>query len=154
MTNEELNQAKGFTLEQQAISSARMDRIEEIQARTDVKIEALTSRLGELTEIVVGLAGSTSNLEESVSRIEETVFNLSEKVSTLSDKVSTLSETVATLSETVSRHEAQAESDRQETREAINNLIIANEVTRKLSEDVANFALSTNQRVTILENRP
>lgn len=140
MTNEELNQAKEFTLEQLAISNVRMERIEEIQARTDVRLESLTSRLGELTEIGVGLAGSVSNLEESVSRLET--------------KVSNLSETVSHLSETVARHEAQAESDRQETRHAINNLIIANEVTRKLSEDVAKLALSTSQRVTLLENRP
>jgi hypothetical protein len=46
---------------------------------------------------------------------------------------------------------AQAEADRSEMRAAINNLIIANEVTRKLSEDVARLAVQTSQRVTNLE---
>ncbi len=46
------------------------------------------------------------------------------------------------------RFEAQAESDRVEIREAIENLILANEVTRKLSEDVARLNVQTSQRVT------
>jgi len=41
---------------------------------------------------------------------------------------------------------------RLETREAINNLIIANEVTRDLAEKVAQLAISTSQRVSALEN--
>jgi hypothetical protein len=43
------------------------------------------------------------------------------------------------------------EAYRQETREAINNLIIANEVTRDLAEKVARLAITTSQRVTALE---
>ncbi len=45
----------------------------------------------------------------------------------------------------------QLEAYRQETREAINNLIIANEVTRDLAEKVATLAITTSQRVTDLE---
>lgn len=55
------------------------------------------------------------------------------------------------LVETVSRLETQAELDREETREAVNNLILANEVTRSLSENVARLAIATSQRVTTLE---
>ena len=47
----------------------------------------------------------------------------------------------------------QMETDRQETREAIDNLIIANEVTRDLAQNVAKLAITTSQRVTALENR-
>jgi hypothetical protein len=59
---------------------------------------------------------------------------------------------VTDLAKAVTRLEAQAESDRAETREAINNLIIANEVTRKLTEDVARLAMQTSHRVTWLES--
>lgn len=45
----------------------------------------------------------------------------------------------------------QLEAYRQETRKAINNLIIANEVTRDLAEKVARLAISTSQRVTVIE---
>jgi len=48
---------------------------------------------------------------------------------------------------------AQAETDRGEIRDAINNLIIANEVTRKLTEDVARLAMQTSDRVTWLESK-
>lgn len=46
----------------------------------------------------------------------------------------------------------QLEAYRLETREAINNLIIANEATRDLAEKVARLAITTSQRVTVLEN--
>lgn len=47
----------------------------------------------------------------------------------------------------------QLEAYRQETRERINNLIIANEVTRDLAEKVAKLAITTSQRVTLLESK-
>ena len=45
------------------------------------------------------------------------------------------------------------EAMRLEMREAFDNLIIANEVTRKLTEDVAKLAIGTSQRVTRLEEQ-
>ena len=57
------------------------------------------------------------------------------------------------LVETVSRLETQAELDREETREAVNNRILANEVTRSLSENVARLAIATNQKVTLIEEK-
>jgi hypothetical protein len=45
------------------------------------------------------------------------------------------------------------EVNREETREAINNLIIANERTRELTETVARLAVATSQRVTALETK-
>lgn len=60
-------------------------------------------------------------------------------------QIELLAGTVVGLADNVSRLEAQMEIDRQETREGFNNLIIANEVTRKLAEDVARLAISTSQ---------
>jgi hypothetical protein len=40
-----------------------------------------------------------------------------------------------------------------EMRERFNNLIVANEVTRKLAEDVGHLAIATSKRVTLLESR-
>jgi hypothetical protein len=42
----------------------------------------------------------------------------------------------------------------EEMRDGFNNLIIANEVTRTLAEDVARLAIQTSQRVTTLESEP
>ena len=76
-----------------------------------------------------------------------------------SAKLALTIETVNRLSETVERdrHENRVQLDAQreyrlETREAINKLIIANEVTRDLAEKVARLAISTSQRVSTLES--
>ena len=59
---------------------------------------------------------------------------------------------VADVVKPVYRREVQAEADREEIREAINKLIIANEVTRKLAEDVARLTMQNSRRVTRLES--
>lgn len=48
---------------------------------------------------------------------------------------------------------ANVEAMRQEMRDSFDKLILANEVTRKLAEDVARLTVQTSQRVTILEHR-
>jgi len=53
--------------------------------------------------------------------------------------------------EQLEAYRQEMEANRLETREAINNLIIANEVTRDLAERVAALAISTSHRVTALE---
>lgn len=40
-----------------------------------------------------------------------------------------------------------------EMREGFNNLIVANEVTRKLAEDVARLTIQNSQRITKLEEK-
>ena len=71
---------------------------------------------------------------------------------------------LATLAESVSRLEAQAETDRREMRErfemvteemrdSYNKMILGNEVTRDLANQVARLAIATSQRVTALEGR-
>jgi hypothetical protein len=65
----------------------------------------------------------------------------------LTRDVSDLTNSVSDLTNSVARLEAQAETDRQEIREAIDNLIIANEVTRALTEEVAKLAANTSRRV-------
>ena len=71
---------------------------------------------------------------------------------------------VQSLADSVARFEIQAEADRRETRESINDfreemregfnkLIVANEVTRDLAQNVARLAIATGQRVTTIENK-
>ena len=47
----------------------------------------------------------------------------------------------------------QAETDRLEMRETLDKLILSNEVTRNLANQVASLAVATSQRVTIIEER-
>jgi hypothetical protein len=106
--------------------------------------------------------------------LKQAMKSLIETEANTSDKLALTIETVNRLAETVERdrHEnrelleayrqenreqlnaqrEQLEEYRLETREAINNLIIANEVTRDLAEKVARLAISTSQRVSALEN--
>ena len=101
--------------------------------------------------------------------IERTIEFLLEHHATFSGDIDRLKDLQArttadlqSLATSVARVEAQAEADRQATqlsvdklisemREGFKNLIVANEVTRKLAEDVARLAVATSQRVTSLE---
>jgi len=60
---------------------------------------------------------------------------------------------IDSLANSVSRLEAQAELDRQETRDAIDKLMLSNEITRNLAQDVARLAVATSQRVAALEDQ-
>jgi len=62
-------------------------------------------------------------------------------------------ENINRLFETVTATQVQADTDRIELREAIDNLIIANEGTRKLAEEVARLAIQTKRRVDLLEGK-
>ena len=66
----------------------------------------------------------------------------------------------AKVSADIERHSEQigqltesVEAMRVEMREAINNLITANEVTRKLAEDVARLAINNSHRITAIEEK-
>ena len=84
----------------------------------------------------------------------EVVNKLAEAVA--QDRVENRARLEANRQETREQLEAnreQLEAYRQETREHINNLIIANEVTRDLAERVARLAITTSQRVPVLESK-
>ncbi len=99
------------------------------------------------------LLNSQAQNAADIGKLTADVQGLKEVQAQTSRDVMTLASAVSELTNTVARVEAQAESDRVEMREAIENLILANEVTRKLSEDVARLAVATNQRVTDIDRR-
>jgi hypothetical protein len=96
---------------------------------------------------------SSDNIQRQIEFILEHQAKFSEDIDRLKEVQSQQAENIGRLFETVSAMQSQAELDRAETRNAINNLIVANEVTRKLSEDVARLGVQTNQRVTGLDQR-
>ena len=91
------------------------------------------------------------------ARFSAGIETLKELQAETSREVKATSSTVTELSNLVAdgfiRIETQADAGRQEIREAINNLIIANESTRDLSQQVARLAMQTSQRVTDLESK-
>jgi hypothetical protein len=94
---------------------------------------------------------------EEMERAIQFLIEHQAKISTSQDQtavnIEALTRTVVELAESVSRLEAQAESDRQETRDAIDQLILSNEVTRDLANQIGRLAVTTSQRVTALEGR-
>jgi hypothetical protein len=107
---------------------------------------------------------SSDNIQSQIEFILEHQAKFSEDIDRLKETQSQQAENIGRLTEAVAGMQAQMEADRQETRDTIssmitemrdgfNNLIVANEVTRKLSEDVARLAVQTAQRVTELESK-
>ena len=105
---------------------------------------------------------------EEMERAIEFLISHHAKVSSdiegLKEAQMTTAANIAALTENISRLEAQAETDRrgmretfhaltEEMREDFNKLILSNEVTRDLSNQVARLAIETSQRVTVLEDK-
>jgi outer membrane murein-binding lipoprotein Lpp len=64
-----------------------------------------------------------------------------------------LTAAVQSLTGNVEAMREEMDANRVDLRRAIDNLIIGNEVTRKLAEDVARLEVGTSQRVTRIEHR-
>jgi uncharacterized protein YoxC len=80
----------------------------------------------------------------------EQIAEHSKQIAELTQAVSTLTQDVRTMGEAM---QDGFDRMREEIQDALNKLILANEVTRKLSEDVARLGIQTSQRVTGLEQR-
>lgn len=116
---------------------------------------------------IAAMLAQNTQFNESLDRVRDVVERLSEshvqsldemremrqaQVKTASD-VQLLTGKIIDLTDSVLRLEAQGEADRAEIREAINHQVVANEVTRKLAEDVARLVVQTSRRVTGLDQR-
>lgn len=111
----------------------------------------------EMERAIEFLLNSQDRFSADIDRLKEVQTQTSRDVQALASSVSELTNTVAQVEsqmvEGFTRLEVQAEADRQEIREAINKLIVANEVTRSLAEDVARLAINTRHRVTDIESK-
>jgi ABC-type transporter Mla subunit MlaD len=90
---------------------------------------------------------------EQINRLTERIERNSEQIERNSEQIGRHSGQIGQLTETVAATQSQIDSLVVEMREGFNNLIVANEVTRKLAEDVARLAIQTSQRVTNLEQQ-
>lgn len=88
--------------------------------------------------------------QEQMEQAIELLVNHHARVSV---EIEGLKEAVAGLIQSTASLERQAESDCQETREAINNLIVVNEVTRDLAQKVAALQIQMSARVTDIDRR-
>jgi hypothetical protein len=87
------------------------------------------------------------------AKVSSDIEGLKEAQMSTAANIAALAGTVISLASSVSRLEAQAELDRQETRNTIDKLILGNEVARSLAQDVSRLAIATSQRVTTIEEK-
>jgi len=113
-------------------------------------------------------------MERAIQFLIEHHAKVSSDIEALKEAQAATAAVVASLADSVSRLEAQSEEDRRqvremfggltkevretfdsltdEMREGFNKLILSNEVTRDLASQVAQLAIATSQRVTVLED--
>jgi chromosome segregation ATPase len=132
MTPEQMERAIEAMLAQNTQFNESLDRVRAVVERLS---ESHVKSIDEIQEVRQAQAQTASDMQ------------------LLTGKIIDLTDNISRLEDNVSRLEAQSEIDRAEIREAINNLIVANERTRKLTEDVARLHVQTSQRVTGLDQR-
>ena len=114
-------------------------------------------------------------MEKAIQYLIEHHAKVSMDIEGLKEAQQATAAIVSSLAESVSRLEAQTEVDRRKVREmfagqrdemdrmfdglihemrdGFNKLILSNEVTRDLASQVAQLAITTSQRVTVLEEK-
>lgn len=103
-------------------------------------------------------------MERAIQLLIEHHAKVSTDIEGLKEAQARTAANIDLLTENISRLEAQAELDRREMRErfdsmtdemrdGFNKLILANEVTRDLAQQVARLAVATSQRITLLEDK-
>jgi len=78
-------------------------------------------------------------LKEAISRQSENLDKLTANVDAMREEMGAMREEMGAM--------------REEMRDGFNKLILANEVTRRLTEEVAQLAVQTSRRVTGVEQR-
>ena len=86
-------------------------------------------------------------------QMEKTIHFLLENQAKFHSDLELMKEAQLRTGEQIQSLTENVEAMRLEMREAFENLIVANEVTRKLTEDVARLAIGTSQRLTKVEEQ-
>jgi septal ring factor EnvC (AmiA/AmiB activator) len=90
MTNEEMQQAMSFIVEQQAQSSAKIDALVEVQMRTDEGIRALLS-IAEIHEREINtISHQVSSLSQEISNVGSEISNLGETTRATDERLNAL----------------------------------------------------------------
>lgn len=88
----------------------------------------------------------------TAEQMERAIEFLLEHHSKVSVDIERHSEQIGQLTEAVDAMRIEMRAGFDETRKALDDLIVANEVTRNLAEEVGRLAVTTSQRVTNLES--
>jgi chromosome segregation ATPase len=94
-----------------------------------------------------------AQLNENQSRLEQSIERLTRNVESLTSRVDSLTSHVEALTADVQSLTGIVASMQDEMRDGFNNLILANEVTRELANNIGKLAVSNSKRITILESQ-
>ena len=131
----------------------QIEFILEHQAKFSADIGELRATIGELRATIGEIGTVVGEVGTMVGEVGTVVGEIGAVVGELTDVQRQQGENLDRLTADVQLLVQVVEANRLDTREAIDNLIISNEVTRKLAEDVARLSIGTSQRVTGLEHR-
>lgn len=92
-----------------------------------------------------------AKFSEDVERLAREIQGLNDVQAQQAENINLLTADVQLLNETVSLMRSEMQTNWIEVRDAINNLIVSNEVTRDFANKIAQLAIATSQRVTNLE---
>ena len=96
-------------------------------------------------------------MERAIQFLIEHHAKVSTDIESLKEAQERTAANLESLAQSVSRLERETrgmfESMTEEMREGFNKLILGNEVTRDLTNQVARLAMTTSQRVTVLEDK-
>lgn len=96
---------------------------------------------------------TTEEMERAIEFLLDHHAKVSADIERHSEQIAQLTTDVQALTKTVASTQSQLDSVISEMHDGFNNLIVANEVTRKLSEDVALLATGIGQRMTGIDRR-
>ena len=92
-------------------------------------------------------------MERAIEFLTDHHAKVSADIERHSEQIAQLASSVSELTESVKDMRQGMDANRLDMREAIDNLIIANEVTRKLAEDIARLVIQNSQRISKLEEK-
>lgn len=107
--------------------------------------ELIERRMAFIVEQQSKFLTDIDRLRERQDQTSKDIEQLKESQVRTSDSLERLVGVVSELAQTV-------EAQRDEIRDAISNLIVANEATRELASQAARLAISASQRITRLES--
>lgn len=90
---------------------------------------------------------------EHQAKFSEDLDRLKEVHARQAENIDKLTADVQSLTESVIAMQSEMEANRLDIRDAINNLIVSNEVTRDFANKIAQLSIQTSQRVEKLEQR-
>lgn len=106
-------------------------------------IQFLIEHHAKVSSEIEGLKEAQQRAQEAQERAQKAQERAQEAQERTAANIDSLTGIVLDLAQSVSRLEEQAEINRQETRDAINKLLLGSEVTRSLAQDVARLAIAT-----------